>query len=100
MNKEKNKKTVAKHPYSVGKIYFIRTVTMNYTGKLEEVYDGELVLSSAAWIAETGARVADFVKGVLNEKTEIEPFVGKVIVSRGAIVDCSEYPRALTEQSK
>ena len=41
-------------PYEVGKNYFIRTVTMSYTGKLIWVGEHELVLESPAWIADSG----------------------------------------------
>lgn len=44
----------AEHPYTVGTTYIIRTVTMYYTGRLQSVWPGELVLSDAAWIADTG----------------------------------------------
>ena len=33
-----SKAVVNEHPYSVGKAYFIRTVTMYYIGKLVAVY--------------------------------------------------------------
>ena len=55
------------HPYKIGSNYLIRTVTMIYTGKLVAVYDKELVISSASWIADTG-RFADALrKAEFNE---------------------------------
>ena len=42
------------HPYQVGKPYFIRSVTMYYTGMLVAVTPQELVLDQAAWISHTG----------------------------------------------
>ena len=74
------------HPYKVGSNVLIRTVTMIYTGKLEAVYDKELVISSAAWIPET-ERWADSV--ATGKFKEIEPYPDGVLVTigRGAILD-------------
>jgi hypothetical protein len=73
------------HPYKLGKVYLIRTVTMIQTGRLVHVTPQELVLEDAAWIADTG-RFADALKAC--EFDEVEPFPdGQVIVGRGAIVD-------------
>lgn len=88
------------HPYEVGKSYFIRTVTMAYTGKLEKVYEQELVLSSASWIADTGTRLSDFLKGNFNSSTEIEPFENIVIIPRGSIVDISIWGSQLPREQK
>ena len=40
----------------VGQAYLIRTVTMAYTGKIEEIGEHEIRLSNACWIA--GAQVS------------------------------------------
>lgn len=86
------------HPYEIGKNYFIRTVTMYITGKLEAVYEHELVLSSAAWIAEVG-RFADAMKSIDFE--EVEPFPdGNVIVGRGAIIDAIAFDAPLPREQK
>ena len=42
------------HPYTIGEKYLIRTVTHYYTGLLTDVFEHELVLENAAWIADTG----------------------------------------------
>jgi hypothetical protein len=83
----------AGHPYQVGQPYFIRTVTHYYTGKVEKVCAKELVLSSAAWIADTG-RFHDALKtGKLNE---VEPFPGgEVIIGRGAVIDATRWQHDL-----
>ena len=71
--------------WEIGKIYLIRTVTMNDTGRLVAVTPQELVLEDAAWVADTG-RFADAVKKA--EFSEVEPFpAGRVIIGRGSIVD-------------
>lgn len=74
-------------PWEIGKAYFIRTVTMNLHGILVDVTPNELVLTKAAWIADSG-RFSNFVKGEA-EPNEIEPFLPEalVIVGRGALID-------------
>ena len=73
------------HPYAVGNKYLIRTVTHYYSGRIVAIYTHELVLEDAAWIPDTG-RLGDCLKdGKFNE---IEPIPGRLIIGRGAIVDC------------
>ena len=85
------------HPYQVGQNYFIRTVTHYYTGKLERVTAKELVLSSAAWIADTG-RFHDALKtGKLNE---VEPFEDEIIIGRGALIDVTRWKHELPRTQK
>lgn len=73
------------HPYKIGQTIVIRTVTMIQVGTLVNVYEQELVLENAAWIADTG-RWADFLKGKMPD--EVEPFLdGEVFVGRGALID-------------
>lgn len=75
----------SEHPYEIGAIYLIRTVTMIDTGRLLRVTPSELVLEDAAWIADTG-RFSDALRKA--EFGEIEPFPdGEVIVGRGAVID-------------
>lgn len=74
--------------FMVGQAYMIRTVTHYYTGRIDKINAGELLLSDAAWIPDTG-RYSDSVKsGTLSE---IEPIVGLLILSRGAIVDATPW---------
>jgi hypothetical protein len=84
------------HPYVVGKWYAIRTLTMIQTGRLEAVYEKELVLSSAAWIADTG-RWMQFCENPQNA-LEVEPFANDVIVSRSNIIDASQIIEFLPNQ--
>jgi len=75
------------HLFEIGKNYLIRTVTMIVTGKLEKVGDKELLLSKAAWIADTGR----FYDNLKSEKfDEVEPFINDVILGRGSIVDMTQ----------
>lgn len=94
-----NKQINKPHPFSIGKNYFIRTVTMILVGKLEEVYDNELVLSTAAWVADTG-RFADCLKYGEKIINEIEPFQDSVIVGRGSIIDMTIWNHDLLINQK
>jgi len=72
-------------PWRIGQAYVVRTITMIQVGKLVAVYPQELVLESAAWVADTG-RWTDFLTG--GTALEVEPFPnGPVVVGRGSIVD-------------
>ena len=85
-------------PWVVGKTYLIRTVTMIQTGRLVAVYDKELVLEDAAWVADTGRFYDALSKGTLNE---VEPFPdGPVIVGRGAISDAAIWSHPLPRKQK
>lgn len=83
--------------FEIGKAYFIRTATYACTGLLVAIYKEELVLKDAAWIADTG-RFHDALKnGVF---AEIEPFVNPIIVSRGGIIDATEWQHPLPREQK
>ncbi len=84
-------------PYKVGQAYLVRTVTHYYTGLLESVHEHELVLSKAAWIADTGRYATALTSGELSE---VEPIIGPVIIGRGAIVDAVQWPNKLPEKQK
>jgi hypothetical protein len=89
-----------KHGYGhlLGKPVFIRTVTMHYTGRLEAVHEQELVISDAAWIADSG-RFADTLRS--GDAKEVEPYPdGKVIVGRGGIIDVSAWATDLPREQK
>jgi hypothetical protein len=82
------------HPYEIGKCYFIRTVTMYTVGKLKAIYDGELVLEGASWVADMGRFNEALRSGKFQES---ERFVEDAIVNRGAIVDITEWKHDLPE---
>ena len=94
------KEKAGKTPYEVGKNYFIRTVTMNYTGKLIRVTDGELVLSNCCWIADTGTRLHKFLQGEYASNTEIEPFQNDVIVPKTSIIDATVWSVVLPKEAR
>ena len=95
---ESEKKSEAKndHPFVIGAKYLIRTVTMIQTGKLVRVTQQELVLTDAAWIADTG-RFSDALKS--GDFSEVEPFpTGDVIIGRGGLIDACQISKLPKEQ--
>lgn len=90
--------TCCTKPWKVGEAYIIRTVTMILTGRLEEVTAQELVLSDAAWIAETD-RYFDTIKS--GKLKEVEPYGDNpVIVGRGSIIDATVWTHKLPREQK
>jgi len=87
------------HPYKVGENYFIRTVTFHYTGKLVAVYDHELVLMDATWVADDG-RFADAVAQGSYKEVEPYPDEREVVIGRGAIVDAVVITHPLPRKQK
>ncbi len=86
------------HPYEVDANYFIRTVTHYFTGRLVAVYQQELVIEDAAWIADTG-RYANAIKS--GDFSEVEPYPdGKVIIGRGSIIDSWKAKFVLPREQK
>ena len=85
-------------PWAVGHAYLIRTCTMTLLGKLVGVWNQELQLDDAAWIADTG-RFADAIKGGPSKLAEVEP-MGTVIIGRGSIVDAVAWEHELAKEQK
>lgn len=84
--------------WRVGEAYIIRTVTMILTGRLEKVTTQELVLSSAAWIAETDRFMQTIKEGKLKE---VEPYGDReVLIGRGSIIDATIWTHALPREQK
>ena len=83
--------------FVIGNKYFIRTATYHVVGKLVNIYTNELVLSSASWIADSGRFNAALTNGNFEE---VEPFVNDVIVSRGGIIDATEWTHELPSKVK
>jgi hypothetical protein len=85
-------------PYAVGENYFIRTVSMIVTGRVESVGAQEIVLRDAAWIADTGR----FAQAVATaEFSEVEPYPDgqRVILGRASVIDATTIP-ALPRKQK
>lgn len=74
------------HSFQIGGKYLFRTVTCYYTGQIEAITDTDIVLSSAAWIADTG-RFSDALTSC--DFNEVEPYPERVILNRSAIVDAT-----------
>ena len=87
------------HPFELGKNYFIRTVTMIIVGKLEQVFDNELVLSTAAWVPDTG-RFMNCLQYGEKAINEIEPFQNNVIIGRNSIIDATIWNHDLLVKQK
>lgn len=86
----------ATHPYVIGEIYLIRTVTMIDTGRVVRVTEQEIVLTEAAWIPDTG-RFADAVQKA--EFGEVEPFPdGEIIIGRGTVIDAVRITKTQRSQ--
>lgn len=84
------------NPYlETGKVYFIRTVTHYFTGRLIWVGSQELVIEDACWVADTG-RFNEFLKDK-NKANETEPFPdgAEVVIGRGSIIDMVEFSSGL-----
>ncbi len=87
----------ARHPFTVGEKYFIRTATYFHVGRLKDVCGKWLVLEKASWIADTG-RFHDFLKeGKCNE---YESFVEDVFIPLDSVIDITKWTHALYEGQK
>jgi hypothetical protein len=86
------------NPFSewIGKKVFIRSVTHHYTGKVERlVGDESAILTTAAWIADSG-RFADAL--AKSEFSEVEPYKNPVQINYGAVLDITEIDELPVEQ--
>lgn len=95
---EEQQKTNPHWPWELGKKYMIRTVTMHDHGTLIGVTQQELVLTQAAWIADSG-RWWNFITG-RTKPNEVEPFAPDkiLIIGRGAVIDAQELNSSFGEQ--
>jgi len=87
----------SKDALKVGDAYIVRTVTFHYTGRLKAMWDGWLVLTDAAWVADSGRWADALAKGTLNE---VEPYVSEVCINRAAIVDVTAWTHDLPRAQK
>lgn len=83
--------------YVIGKAYLFRLVTNYWTGRVVKVLSGEIVITEAAWIPDTG-RYADCVAKGTPE--EVEPVDGPVILNRSAVIDAVEWPHTMPRKQK
>lgn len=84
-------------PFQIGQAYFIRTVTYHLTGRVQAIVGGFLVLTDAAWIADSGRYGDAMKKGILNE---VEPLPDGTLVAIGSITDASPWNHPLPKDQK
>ena len=84
-------------PLTVGTAVMIRCVTMYYTGRIVALDDREVLLTDAAWIADTGRFGEALATGKLNE---VEVYPGTVSVARGSILDVTEWRHDLPRTTR
>lgn len=84
-------------PFEIGKAYFIRTVTYHLTGRVERIVNGFLILSDAAWIADSGRFMQAINEGRLSE---VEPVDGLVRVNIASITDAFDWKHELPRTQK
>jgi len=70
----------------------IRTVTYHYTGYASHVIGGYLVLTNAAWIADSGRWSDALSSGTL---IEVEPYPDSAYISLQSVVDASPWDHDL-----
>ena len=85
--------------FKVGEQYFIRTVTMYYTGNLIAQNENELLLSNCAWIADTGRFTEALKTGEFSE-VELFPADAEVGICKGAILDFHVWKHELPNAQK
>ena len=91
------KGTGGSHSIREGEKYIIRADPMYYVGRVLAITDCDLVLGEASWVADTGRWSNALQTGELSE---VEPFVGKVIINRTRIVDMTVWGHNLPSEVK
>ena len=89
----------ASHSFKEGEKVFIRCVTHYYTGRVQCVTDSDVVLTDAAWIADTHQFSKALLEG-FGDGAEIEPYPNGVKVCRGAMVDHCPWDHDLPKEQR
>lgn len=84
-------------PFKLGESIFIRTVTMNMTGRIKAITGKFITLEKAAWIADSGRFHDALAKGTL---LEVEPIPGDIRVNSDTFVDVFEWRHELPTEQK
>lgn len=84
-------------PYKIGDKVFIRTVTLYYLGRINNIIGEWIILDGASWIADTG-RFYDFLKD--GKCNEYESFIDHVCVPMGSVIDITEWKHDLFKGQK
>ncbi len=85
--------------YVVGRNYLFRTVTHIVTGKLLRIHSDGLIVTDAAWIADTGRYAQAVATGSFSE---VEPYPdgAEVVINATAMIDAVEINGALPRSQK
>ena len=90
-------RTAGEFPARVGEAWVFRSVTMINLGRIVEVGHDYFVIEDAGWVADT-ERYGEFLKsGAIRE---FEPYPGKCVVMRGALVDMQPWSSPLPRNPK
>ena len=75
----------------------VKTVTLYYLGKVENVDDKFLLLSNASWVQDTGKRLTDFLADGFDNTSEIE-IIGECLIGLNQVVEICEWKHDLPDQ--
>jgi hypothetical protein len=75
----------------------VKTVTLYYLGKVENVDDKFLLLSNASWVQDTGKRLTDFLADGFDNTSEIE-IIGDCLIGLNQVVEVCEWKHELPNQ--
>ena len=94
-----NKKTCNVSDYPIGNNVIVRTVTMRYTGLLDQVTDTDFILKDCSWIPDTDRYMSFVAEGKVKE---CEPYPDglPVYVNRSALLDMCELRSSLPRSQK
>lgn len=84
------------HSLVLGMPVIIRTISMYYTGIIQQMSGTDIVLTKASWIADTGDWEQCLNNGSLSESVQY-PY--DVLVNRAMIVDVTYWPHPLPSPS-
>ena len=85
------------HPFVVGDVLFVRTLTHHFTGRVIRVHGNYLLLHEGAWIADDGRFQQAIDEGTLEE---IEPVKEPFWVNMESCVDVHYWRHALPREQK
>lgn len=75
----------------------VKTVTLYYLGKVQNVDDKFLLLSNASWVQDTGKRLTDFLADGFDGSSEIE-IIGDCLIGMNQIVEVCEWKHDLPDK--
>jgi len=83
----------------IGKNYLFRSCTYHYIGTVSKIRGDEIMLSPAAWLADSGRFSNALKTGAVNE---VEPYVQEsfCVVMRQALVDYCPWDHGVPKEVK